>query len=179
MNDLMIDIETLSTASDAAIMAIAAVPFSRLDGPHPSYYCWKISLESAIQHGSLEADTIEFWINRGPILQNECSEALGNVLSDLSSIIGDDTKVWSKGPGFDMAILKSAFRSCNIPIGWKYYNERCVRTVMDLAGLKSKDIELPVGFIHDFGKHDPIYDCYMQVEAVVKSLQIINESSIR
>jgi exodeoxyribonuclease VIII len=46
---------------------------------------------------------------------------------------GEDVKIWGNGASFDNVILANAYRRNDLNIPWKYYNDRCYRTMKSLA----------------------------------------------
>jgi hypothetical protein len=56
---------------------------------------------------------------------------------------------WSKGPAFDLAILKHALGYCGLSTPWEFWHERDVRTIESLfpkqafPHLYEDDFELP------------------------------------
>jgi hypothetical protein len=55
-------------------------------------------------------------------------EALGNI------------RVWANGPQFDLVILQSAFDRYGIKRPWVCWQERCVRTALEMAGYEKGSI---------------------------------------
>jgi hypothetical protein len=54
-------------------------------------------------------------------------------LSSLAQFVPQqDVLVWSNGASFDIPILNSAFNDVNVAAPWKFYNERCYRTMKNL-----------------------------------------------
>jgi exodeoxyribonuclease VIII len=44
-----------------------------------------------------------------------------------------DVCVWGNGADFDNAILQAAYAELNVPLGWPFWNNRCYRTLKNLA----------------------------------------------
>jgi hypothetical protein len=61
-------------------------------------------------------------------------EPLLPVLTDFHTWVGDPSavEIYGNGANFDLPILTAAYRACGLPIPWKYYNERCYRTIKSL-----------------------------------------------
>jgi hypothetical protein len=57
------------------------------------------------------------------------------MLVDLSSWIKGHgfTHPWSHGSIFDIAILENAYRQCNLPIPWNFWDIRDTRTLYETA----------------------------------------------
>lgn len=138
---LSVDIETLSNRPGGIVLNVAAVPF-RLDqavtGDFFGY--WRISVMDSLMQGlTADADTLVWWRQQS----TEAFEGahfgeehrLAEVAAALEKFIlkhcTDRVKVWMKGPGFDGVMLAAAFEKVGRSRPWKYWNERCVRTICD------------------------------------------------
>jgi exodeoxyribonuclease VIII len=55
-------------------------------------------------------------------------------LEEFNAWIGDgnNTKVWGNGASFDNAILAHAYGKTRMTLPWKFWNDRCYRTVKAL-----------------------------------------------
>lgn len=169
---ISLDLETLSTESNAAIVQIGAYclntqqDFSILIDPRSS--------ENAGSHVSVE--TIEWWDKQPTELRKRVfsgttplQEALWTfrvwALSQTDSV--HNLYLWSKGADFDCVVLKNAYELfMEYPFDWR--NHRCVRTAMHLLGsdrcakIKSAfDVNNP-----DFTPHDALWDAKLQAEYV-------------
>jgi len=91
--------------------------------------------------------------------------SIEQALQELSDFIGTQTFtfIWAQGPHFDCTILENAYKKCNIPLPWKFWNVRDCRTILDISSVKLRDIsgEYP---------HHSLYDCYKQIIAVKTGL---------
>ena len=175
MNNIMIDIETLSTEFDAVILSIAAVRFDLKTGDRSSEDLYiRIDKQSCADVGlKIDPDTIDWWLNqedkaRQEFLKNDDRSALKEALKDLSNFILETDKVWSNGATFDLVILRSAYKACKLKLPWEFYNERDVRTLSDLIPT-IKENEPFVGT-----KHNPLFDCMNQIKYCSKVYQQLN-----
>lgn len=162
----MVDIETLGTTPEAAMLSIGIVPFnSILDiGPKVLY---EICLKDALQFGKLSSETLQWWTNQPPE-QYKKLITLGNLktLDALKGLQGicdylmvDGFKIWANGPDFDLEIIEHKMDQLNITPPWTPWNQRCVRTI------KAIDPTLAKSFIN-LEKHDPVQDCLVQINQV-------------
>jgi exodeoxyribonuclease VIII len=146
MNNFMIDLETLSTHSNAAIVSMGVIPFSiNKRKIHSTTFYTKVKLESSIAAGSMmDAPTVIWWLKqskeaRDVFLDCEYSMTLPRMLSSLSTLIRDvssckeEVKIWGNGAAFDNVILASAYDACKIERPWEFYGDRCYRTLKSLA----------------------------------------------
>lgn len=173
----MIDIETMSTTNNAAIVSLAAVQFDLNTGETGQELYCNVSLDSCLRAGlQVDADTIEWWMNKSDqarkILFNKTMN-ITSALNALSALVirtnGDDTIVWGNSARFDLGILENAYHKCNAVKYWSFYNERCVRT---LAAL-NPSIKKNTAFIGE--AHNALDDCKHQINycnETYKSLKV-------
>jgi DNA polymerase III epsilon subunit-like protein len=156
--ELMIDIETLSTRHDAAIISIAAI-FFNIDTKQiarPYFY-------EEIDHVSLNAfhqdpKTLAWWAKQEkPILNGSCT--IENALQNLITYIKNQppSRIWAKSPSFDCNIIKYACSHFDLEWPIPFWSERDVRTIQDIA-------QLPNSFT---ATHDAIEDCLSQIRTVI------------
>jgi len=130
---IMLDLETMGQRKDAAIIAIGAVKFG--DGKIYDEFYQIIDLQSSIDAGlSIDASTIMWWMKQSDAARNEfgrASASIDGVLQNFSDWIGDDSdpEIWGNGAAFDNVILANAYHKCGIKQPWKYWNDRCYRTI--------------------------------------------------
>ena len=68
----MIDIETLATSNDAALVSIAAVRFDLKTGIVGDSVYFKIDKQSCIDYGlRVDADTVDWWMKQGKEAQEQ------------------------------------------------------------------------------------------------------------
>jgi len=137
---LMVDIETLSTGSNAVICSIAAIPFCPYSGETGEAFARNIDIQSCLDVGlQVDGQTIYWWLNQSTEAQQAVChnpDPIQTVLCGLLAFntfnLEQDYKIWAKGPSFDLSKLADAYRACKINIPWHHSNERDVRT--ELAG---------------------------------------------
>ena len=136
MNNVMVDLETMGTNSDAAIISIGAVKFDLKNQKITDRFDKVVDLKSSMAAGlKVDPDTITWWLQqsdeaRAPFKQEATD--LKEALQDFAIWIGDDAKIWGNGAAFDNVILENAYRACELPIPWPHYNNRCYRTIAQL-----------------------------------------------
>jgi hypothetical protein len=148
MNHIMLDLETMGTGPNAAIVAIGAVEFEinktpgQLGGGQlgDTFYM-PISLDSAMASGGqVDAGTVLWWLK-----QTDAARAMfthpaiehGQALANFSSWMHQcgefkNLRVWGNGASFDNVILASAYRRAALPLPWNGFNDRCYRTVKSM-----------------------------------------------
>ena len=165
---LMIDIETLATTPDAAILTIGAVKFNpfgddrdKASRKAETFYK-RIDLDSNIELGrTINEDTLRWWCDQSEDISHEAFVEedrlpITTVLKDLYKFGWGTSKVWGHGSAFDMVILEHACRQIQQAVPWDYYNVRDTRTLYDLT-----DAELP-----NFSGHHALYDAMKQAIGV-------------
>jgi hypothetical protein len=143
LTDIMIDLETLATSPDAAILTIGAVKFdpfgSELKEPDmESFYC-KVDLDSCDRIGlTTNDDTIAWWANQSKEAQAAAFDPEGRIAIEdafhqLYKFCWGAKRVWSNGSCFDIIICEHVFRKVGRAIPWKFWEVRDVRTAFDLG----------------------------------------------
>lgn len=182
MNDISIDIETLSTRFDAAVLSIGAVAFDRMTGTLGEHFYAEVELGSALAQGHVSASTLAWWMQQSGqakgIFQMRTRRHLAPVLQDLKRFFEQQpprSKPWGNGAGFDITILEHAYSRYDITPPWEFRDVRDMRTIVDAAKLLGFD-RTRVAFVGD--KHNALDDarhqakvisaCWAQLAAVAK-----------
>jgi len=144
MLNIMIDLETMSTAPNAAIVAIGAVAFDTdLFTLHPLEFYTTVSLQSSMDAGlHVSASTILWWLQHDDEARAELvgrgalrlSDALARLTSWMLAVIPDKDKrlVWGNGAAFDNVILAAAYAATWGTFPWHFWNDRCYLTMKNL-----------------------------------------------
>lgn len=183
--DLMIDLETLSSAPTACIVQIGAVPFNRASGEFGAPF--GIRVEPDPRRFDVSASTIRWWMQqsddaRKRVFAPETTDidvALRLLCEDYAHTFGDDAPkgVWALPASFDLPILENAFSICGMKAPWPYYTPRCCRTLFDLAGIEREGRCKP----EDLGltSHDAVSDCIAQIKTVVMAFDRLSLPTTR
>ena len=177
--DVMLDLETLSVRSDAAIVVIGAIKFNRssdlVDLDKMDTFYKLITIKSCKElKFRIDKETLAWWDNQKEDVKYEALEnpnriPLKQALQEFSNWMKPCEIIWGNGDDFDCTILGEAYNKCNIEIPWKFWNTRDLRTVMDLAKLKKSD------FPKDKDQeHHALKDCYRQITYLKKALKKLN-----
>jgi hypothetical protein len=171
--DLMVDIETLGTSPNSSILVIGAVKFQRNGNLKPlkelDTFYRRIILNSCLDLGlKVDKETLEWWDKQDSNVRYEALEnpdriPLRQALIEFSTWMKPCNKVWANSPSFDCVILESAYKACNIPIPWNFWNTRDCRTLFDLANIRKYDLP-------DNDQHNAIHDCYRQIVGVKRAI---------
>lgn len=150
LNHIMIDLETMSSRSDAAIVQIGAYRFAVEEDDRASFemsyirpdrvFLRNIDLNSSIQHGlHVDGDTVAWWMTQNEEARKALYEPEPTTLSKALDALrvwmpGGDIYVWSHAT-FDIPIIQHAY---DVALGqkppWPYRAARDVRTIEHLAG---------------------------------------------
>lgn len=142
---LMVDIESMGKKAGAPIVSIGAVFFDPASGQMGPEFYKVISLESAMEWGGVpDASTIIFWLKATPEARSEIvmdhAIPLDDALLQFKDFIAenaangkDSVQVWGNGATFDNVLLEDAYARTGISCPWKYWNNRDVRTIVELG----------------------------------------------
>lgn len=160
----IIDIETLGKSAGSALLSVAAVAVDDSLQTQEIFY-EMISLRSAMNYGSVEPDTLQWWMSQNAEARDEAfsgEEVTGGVLARLASWMRDlsggasRSQVWGYGADFDNANLLDKYSKLGYEPGWTYKGNRCLRTLLALCP-DAKDITPEMqGTAHN-AKDDAIY----------------------
>lgn len=167
---IMVDLETLSTNLNAAILTLGAVNFDPFDSTSPMQELYlRIELEDQESLGAdIDPNTIDWWSKQDPAIIDEAfgpdnRVPIQQAIKEFHKFVWNCDKVWSHGATFDLIILQLLFKQLGMACPWNYYNMRDTRTLFDLA-----DPEMPQA-----QKHNALEDAKRQaigVQNVYKKL---------
>lgn len=143
MRDISFDIETLSTRPDAAILSIGAAAFDRATGAIGRTMYVEVKIDDAVDNGHVDGSTLTWWVSQSDAARalfsrpNKVSlaTAMRLVTEFVVREVEDTGEVspWGNGSTFDITILESAYRRVGLPVPWKFWNVRDMRTIVDAA----------------------------------------------
>lgn len=136
--NIMLDLETMGNGPDAAIIAIGACKFDST-GILDTYYC-VVDLTSSLNAGlNVDGDTILWWLKQSDdarkaihsptMIAIKITDALKTFANWVEKDNQEDPKIWGNGASFDNVILANIYRKTGLTTPWKYYNDRCYRTL--------------------------------------------------
>ena len=159
MLNVMLDIETMSVRSNAAIVAIGAVKFDPCGEPgvtgdpsNPEYkdFYFSIDLQSSIDLGlRVDGSTVHWWMQQSAAARDRLKDGIHiqHVLNELAIWFGAKSlPTWGNGAAFDCVVLRNAYLATGVYPPWRYTDERCYRTLR--AVLPETDY-LPPTLAHD------------------------------
>lgn len=142
---IVIDLETLGTAADAAILAIGAAGINignQLDG---RFYTPVGFTSNMLADRTVDTYTVDWWFRQPEepkkYLDLVSGPYLVKALEDLNTFVRlcsfnlfklDEKRhpnIWGNGSEFDLTILNNAFRRLKRKAEWQYWQQQSLRTV--------------------------------------------------
>lgn len=182
---VMLDLETLGTAPGAAILSIGAVKFNPDTGDFSESFYANVSLLTCLLAGlSVDPDTLAWWRTRSPearaaLLFGEILP-LEQALQEFAHYLTTNSRgehtgqpvLWCKGGSFDFPLLGAAYRAIGQAVPWKYYNERCCRTVFKVCE-HLHGFTLPA---HPATAHNALDDARHQAQQLLACLALLEQA---
>ena len=167
---LMIDLETMGKNPDAPIISIGAIFFDPQTGDMGPEFSKTIDLETA--GGVIDRDTIKWWLKQSREAQSAIMTdeiPLDDALLQLREFIDENSgeffvQVWGNGANFDNTILRRSYERQGIPCPWRYYNDRDIRTIVELG--KAIDFDARTAIPFEGERHNALDDARYQAKYV-------------
>jgi len=167
----MVDIETLSTRRDAAVIAIGSVIFNA-DNIIATQL---LLIDPAFATGHVAQDTVEeFWYNSKEVSPYTRAVMFSGTLKPWDACVEfanfvthhNPEVAFANPPQFDYAIMRRMFDACEylideFPVHWRA--ERDCRTLFQMAEMKGIDLNPAY---EGAKKHDALSDAECQARAV-------------
>ncbi|HCR3766378.1 exonuclease [Citrobacter freundii] len=173
---LMVDMETMGNSPDAPIVSIGAVFFDPSTGNTGAEFYRVVSLESSMSFGMKpDASTIQWWLKqsseaRSAILVDEAMglletlELLADFIAENAANGSHTVQMWGNGCSFDNVILRRAYALTDTPFAVPFWNDRDVRTMVELG--KSVGINPRYDIPFEGDMHNALSDARHQVKYV-------------
>ena len=164
---LMIDLETLATTPEAAVLTIGACKFDPRGDTIVDTFYERIDVDS--QDRDINPSTIEWWSKQDKAIQEDAFGEGGRItiqeaMKKLYTFGLGTSNVWSHGSVFDVVIIENICRQLQQAVTWKFWDVRDTRTLFDLAGVS----------VNVQGKHNALTDAVAQAKAVQGSYKNLN-----
>jgi hypothetical protein len=171
---VMLDLETLGTGANSVIIAIGAVKFNvEQQSLGDSFYA-VINQESCQDIGcTTDPDTLIWWDKQSPEARTVLSTPGSDVVPVLESLAGwlhMNDEVWGNGSDFDNAMLAELYRKAMIDLPWKFWNNRCYRTM--------KNMFPRVTFMRQGTHHNALDDAKSQAVHLMRILERIQTKQL-
>ena len=173
---IMVDLETLSTRMDAHVLTVGAVAFDSVTMEIKDTFYERVEPESCDKLGLHKCEeTVKFWESQSKEAYDEAfnPENRKPILEVMQSFVkfwnknkGDE--FWCNGANFDEPILSTVFCKLGLQKPWKFWNVRCLRTLMSMADINMKMFGVVA--------HNSLEDCKAQLRAYAHAQKIIKSS---
>lgn len=166
---VMLDLETLGTKPGSVILAIGATKFSVEKGIIDTFYV-RVDAKSCVALGlKMDPETVMWWLRQEDAARLEITkpgEHICRALQKFSEWLhqggDDDMEIWGNGAAFDNVLLADAYALAELTRPWKFWNDRCYRTVKSLR----PDIAMPRSGTH----HNALDDAKTQALHLIQIL---------
>jgi hypothetical protein len=170
--DLMIDLETLSTAPNAVLLTLGAVAFTPGIEQYTSFSLVFDLQEQSKQNRHIDPETILWWLKQSEeaknnLIQNEklkSQDVHHRLVEFMTKYLVPKFRIWSYGASADIVWLKSYFKDFDLSDLWSYKQEYCMRT---LCALIDPDSNLRV---KPTVAHNALEDALAQAKTVAANL---------
>lgn len=166
MHDVMIDWETMGNKPNAAVIALGACFFDPATGVVGEKFYSEISLSSSVAAGlDIDPSTVIWWMQqddaaRAKFKDNEGAPSIYFVMDKFNQWLKlettDDIVLWGNGAAFDNVIAANVYDKMYVNRPWKFWNDRCYRTVKNLY----PDVE----YVFEGVKHYALDDAISQAK---------------
>ena len=168
----MIDLETMSSSPNAAIVSIGAVEFDPNTGKLYREFYQVVDLQSSIDAGlEVSGSTVMWWLKQSKEARDALQKdafRLKDALASFTDWIDANSFVWAHGSNFDTPIMVSAYAKFGLEVPWKYKNVLDTRTVLWMTGNKMPSTGMGTA-------HNALDDAKNQAVAIMQFLRSPNE----
>jgi len=172
---VMVDLETLGTAPDSIIASIGAQGFTIEGLVGDAQELILNRAEQAAEGRTIHLDTIDWWMDQSSEARAMFSQPKVSVRSALNyfsyyvkATAGDPEKavLWGNGADFDLVLLGSLYDSFKLERPWRYFNNRCFRTLKNLlpTAYKVAKQTIPANLIKHSAKEDAKWQALIAVQ---------------
>ena len=134
----MLDLETMGTLNNAAIVSIGAVYFDNDGASLNNKFYTNIELSTAVDMGGvIDANTVMWWMKQSDAARTALQDSpmeINLALLEFQKFVEPDTRVWGNGSDFDNVILRNTYQRSGLITPWWYINNRCYRTIKNEFG---------------------------------------------
>ena len=167
MRRLMLDLETLDSATTAAVIAIGACIFDER-GQIFGEFDARIAVDLAKAYGTTSDRTMGWWEMQDADVRTRMfsgTASPNDVAKDFCVFVAKARvyEVWANAPTFDCVIIQHLLRQLGLRTPWAFRDERCVRTIYAVG--RELGIDYGAGY-SEKGAHDAVVDARNQARAV-------------
>ena len=140
MPNVMLDLETLDTHPTAVVLSIGAV----CDADPTNTFQMYLEIEPQVAYGAtISTSTLSWWLGQNEVARDDQVHAEQHRQAPVDALVafddwlhsfGDPAQLtmWGNGAGFDVPIVRHHMRVNGVPAPWKFWNEKCFRTLKSL-----------------------------------------------
>ncbi|MFL3184907.1 3'-5' exoribonuclease domain-containing protein [Klebsiella pneumoniae] len=173
---VMVDLETMGKKHNAPIVAIGAVVFDPATGSIGESFYKVVCLESSVNWGAvIDPSTVIWWLKQSSearsAIVNDDAIPLQDALLQFREFVSDNVaggskkaQVWGNGASFDNSILRSSYDCIAEDYPWEYWNDRDVRTMVELGQAIRFDPKTTIPF--EGSRHNALADAIHQARYV-------------
>ncbi|HHB9035058.1 TPA: 3'-5' exoribonuclease [Klebsiella pneumoniae] len=173
---VMVVLETMGKKHNAPIVAIGAVVFDPATGSIGESFYKVVCLESSVNWGAvIDPSTVIWWLKQSSearsAIVNDDAIPLQDALRQFREFVSDNVaggskkaQVWGNGASFDNSILRSSYDCIAEDYPWEYWNDRDVRTMVELGQAISFDPKTTIPF--EGSRHNALADAIHQARYV-------------
>ncbi|EMB9107367.1 3'-5' exoribonuclease [Klebsiella pneumoniae] len=173
---VMVDLETMGKKNNVPIVAIGAVVFDPATGSIGESFYKVVCLESSVNWGAvIDPSTVIWWLKQSSearsAIVNDDAIPLQDALLQFREFVDDNVaggskkaQVWGNGASFDNSILRSSYDCIAEDYPWEYWNDRDVRTMVELGQAISFDPKTTIPF--EGSRHNALADAIHQARYV-------------
>lgn len=173
---VMVDLETMGKKHNAPIVAIGAVVFDPATGSIGESFYKVVCLESSVNWGAvIDPSTVIWWLKQSSearsAIVNDDAIPLQDALLLFREFVSDNVaggskkaQVWGNGASFDNSILRYSYDCIAEDYPWEYWNDRDVRTMVELGQAISFDPKTTIPF--EGSRHNALADAIHQARYV-------------
>lgn len=173
---VMVDLETMGKKHNAPIVAIGAVVFDPATGFIGESFYKVVCLESSVNWGAvIDPSTVIWWLKQSSearsAIVNDDAIPLLDALLQFREFVSDNVaggskkaQVWGNGASFDNSILRSSYDCIAEDYPWEYWNDRDVRTMVELGHAINYEPQKAIPFEGE--RHNALADAIHQARYV-------------
>ncbi|GKP83313.1 MULTISPECIES: exonuclease [Klebsiella pneumoniae complex] len=173
---VMVDLETMGKKHNAPIVAIGAVVFDPATGSIGENFYKVVCLESSVNWGAvIDPSTVIWWLKQSSearsAIVNDDAIPLLDALLQFREFVSDNVaggskkaQVWGNGASFDNSILRSSYDCIAEDYPWEYWNDRDVRTMVELGHAINYEPQKAIPFEGE--RHNALADAIHQARYV-------------
>jgi hypothetical protein len=164
MKDVMVDLETFSSRSNAVIVAVGAVEIDLDAGLLGRRFYDLVDAQSCMDAGlHISGDTLMWWLQQSDAARNALNEKtrypLGHTLKVFADWFPSGARLWGNGATFDNVVLANAYDAIGMKRPWDFRSDRCYRTL--------KNLHPEVPFANDGTAHNALHDAVAQANHLI------------